>query len=102
MSERVRVWYVALALAGVGALLTLLSLPASSGSCSGVESIDPTGAYRILWVDASALRVHYTPNGGLDRCYVGLGALTLPVGVGAAGIGTTGAGVSLLEAVLDR
>jgi hypothetical protein len=102
MSERRRVRHAALVLAGVGALVALLSLPASGGSCGGVESIDPAGAYRLLWVDAGTLRVHYTPNGGLDRCYVGLGALTLPIGVGAAGIGVAVVCVSVLEPLLGR
>ncbi|MFC6724393.1 hypothetical protein ACFQE1_08405, partial [Halobium palmae] len=60
--------FAALALAGVGLLVVALSLPVSGGSCTGVESIDPSGAYRLLWFDAGALQLHYTPNGGLSRC----------------------------------
>ncbi|MFC4357002.1 hypothetical protein ACFO0N_03455 [Halobium salinum] len=102
MSESVPVRYVALALTAVGVLVVVLSLPASGGSCSGVESIDPSGAYRLLWFDPGTLQVHYTPNGGLSQCYVGVGALTLPIGVGAAGLGTVAAGAGFVASLLTR
>lgn len=102
MSDSVPARYAALALVAVGVTVAVLSFPASGGSCSGVDSIDPNGAYRLLWFDPGALQLHYTPNGGLDRCYVGIGALTLPIGVGAAGLGTTVVGVGFVESLFDR
>lgn len=101
MRDRVSARGAGLLLVLVGVLVVVLSLPASGGSCSGVDSIDPSGAYRLLWFDPGALQVHYTPNGGLSQCYVGVGALTLPVGIGAAGIGTAVVGIGLVESLFD-
>jgi hypothetical protein len=102
MDERLPARYAALGLVGVGLLVVLLSLPVSSGACNGVESLDPSGAYQLLWIDTGALQIHYSPDGGLSRCYVGVGAFTLPVGIGAAGLGTSVAGVGFADAWTTR